>query len=421
MLVVTGAGGLAIGSSGTGLAGLGILPVDGAVHIEETDTGIAIGTDPRGQNPDTAIVSDADGAEEVVGGDDVPVIVVERGSSEEPTVSPSAPPSPGGSANPAPATVPRPTAKPKPVSWRLPSDVRPELASVRGDEERLRADGCLAFEGTTVPPDCVYGDPAGTSAIALVGDSHAAQWFPAINRIAIQRHWRLLTFVKVSCPFVDMPIINLALKREYRECAAYRAAVILRLRDEQPRLTIVSGSRFAIHPVRSQDADVGAQAAALARMLDRIQGRVAVIVDTPEPGRDVPSCLSRHADDIRPCAIARATALSGDLGVIERQATRTTGDALIDLTRCVCRSWPCQVVANGIIKFRDTRHLTATFSRSLAGSLDLALDVVLGAAPRPTPSPSVAPTPSGSSSAAVATPTPVPAQTSDRLPVPARS
>ena len=56
------------------------------------------------------------------------------------------------------------------------------LASARLDEERLRADGCLAFEGATKPADCVYGVKDGAFTLALVGDSHAAAWFPALER-----------------------------------------------------------------------------------------------------------------------------------------------------------------------------------------------------------------------------------------------
>jgi peptidoglycan/LPS O-acetylase OafA/YrhL len=401
ILVVVGASGMAVASSGSGIAGLGILPRVGSTVDAWADANGSGATNHAGLSPSAdggnalIVTNTADAADlPDAGGDGV--IVVEIGSPG-PALPPAGGstsggqagdlPSPASSASPGVvATAASPTAPtapprvpPQPVSWRLPSDVRPSLVDVRDDEERLRGDGCLAFEAATHPPDCVYGDPDGTLTVALIGDSHAAQWFPALNRIANQRGWLLVTYTKVACPFVDMPIYNLSLKREYRECAAWRAAVISRLREQRPDLTLVSGSRFAIHPMRDEDAGVQAQGAALARMLDRIPGRIAVIVDTPEPGEDVPSCLSRHSDDIRGCAIAKGVATSGRLGAIERRATRETGDALIDMTRRVCPAWPCQVVGDGIIKFRDIRHLTATFSRSMAADLDRALTLVLGA------------------------------------------
>ena len=287
---------------------------------------------------------------------------------------------------PWPTDTPTPDATPSPTPRtyvRLPSDVRPTLAKARTDEERLRQDGCLAFEGATRPRDCVYGDERSAFTVALVGDSHAAQWFPALERVAKTRGWRILTFVKVACPFVDMRVRNISLKREYGECAAYNDATIARLREARPDITIVSMSRFAIHPVLERDTTVAAQAAALARMLERIPGRVAVLVDTPDGGRDIPACLSRHVADVRACAIARKVAFARNLGAIERAATQATGATLIDLTARVCRAEPCPVVVDGMIVFRDLRHLTATFSRSLAPDLDHQLTAILDVAAAP--------------------------------------
>ena len=280
------------------------------------------------------------------------------------------------SSAPTPAATPAPTPR---IYIRLPSNVRPALAKARMDEERLRRDGCLAFEGVTRPPECVYGKKGAAFTVALVGDSHAAQWFPAVERVAKARGWQILTFVKVACPFVDMRVRNIALKREYTECAAFNDATVKALRKVRPDLTLVSISRFAIHPVLERDTTVAAKAAAYGRILERIPGRVAVIVDTPDAGRDIPACLARHVSDVRVCAITRSVARALNLGAIERAATKATGAGLIDLTKRVCRADPCPVVVDGMIVFRDLRHLTATFSRSLAPDLDRSLAAILKA------------------------------------------
>ena len=298
--------------------------------------------------------------------------------------APSSPPSPAAPSASAPVT---PSLSPSPVEYiALPPDVRPALADVRGDEDRLRGDDCLAVESDTVPRNCVYGDQAGTFTVALVGDSHAAQWFPALEEVARLHGWRILTFVKVACPFLDIPVYNDALKREYDECRAYDEATLARLQALRPDLTLVSMSRMAIHPERSQDGTVGAQAASFARMLERLPGRIAIIVDTPDAGRDIPACLSRHPDDVRLCAVPSAAAFADGLGTIERAAARASGATLIDLTARVCRADPCPVVVDGMIVFRDARHLTATFAGSLAPDLDDAIAAILptaGASPTP--------------------------------------
>jgi peptidoglycan/LPS O-acetylase OafA/YrhL len=305
-----------------------------------------------------------------------PPAITEEPDASAPTAEPSR--------TEAPATV-APTAEPTAVTYvKLPANVRPSLGEARLDEERLRGDGCLAFEGARVPRTCVYGDPQGTFTVALVGDSHAAQWFPAIEQIALARHWRILTFVKVACPFIDMRVNNIALKREYTECEAYRTATIARLAQVQPDLTLVSLSRFAIHPTLAGDRDLDRQGAAYGRVLAQIPGLVAAIVDTPEAGRDIPSCLSRHVADVRACAIKPSVAYSGNLGALEKTAATASGAGLIDLTSRVCRADPCAAVVDGMIVYRDSRHLTATFAASLAHDLDGAIGTLIEtrAAPR---------------------------------------
>ncbi|HET9521330.1 MAG TPA: acyltransferase family protein [Candidatus Limnocylindrales bacterium] len=313
--------------------------------------------------------------------------------SEEPWPSdwPSAPPSPSDRPTPPPTptdpTSP-PSASPSPVPspipepglgnhGRLPDDVKPPLGSARGDEERLRRDGCLAFESVVEPPKCVYGAKDSNYTVALVGDSHAAHWFPALERLAKHEGWRVVTFVKVSCPFIDMRVRNVALKREYRECAAFNEATIQRLVRIQPDLTLVSVGRISTHPLLAGDDTVAAKGEALARMLGRLPGPTLLIVDTPYAGQDVPGCLSAHQRDIDACAIPHKTAFTDRLGAVEKVAAEASGAGRIDLTPRICVEDPCPVVVNGMIVFRDAGHLTATFSRSLAPALGQAIRAAL--------------------------------------------
>ena len=305
-------------------------------------------------------------------------------ADETPTSTSSPTPTAASAASTAPSPIPNPTSNPTtmPVpdianTGALPAGVKPTLAKARSDEERLRADGCLAFEAMTKPPRCVYGNKDAAFVVALVGDSHAAQWFPALDRVARHEGWRVVTFVKVSCPFIDTPVRNLALKREYRECAAFNEATIAALAALRPDLTLVSMSRLATHPMDQADDTEAAKGSAVGRMLARIPGRTALIVDTPYAKRNVPSCLSSHRDDIDACAIPRQTALTDRLGAVEAAAAGASGAGLIDLTSRICVADPCPVVVNRLIVYRDESHLTATFSRSLAPALKAAIAAVL--------------------------------------------
>jgi hypothetical protein len=174
-----------------------------------------------------------------------------------------------------------------------------------------------------------------------------------------------------------MRVRNVALKREYRECAAFNEAVVERLAELKPDLTLVSMSRTATRPLSGDDDTVAAKSAAVGRMLERLPGTVMLIVDTPYAGMDVPGCLSAHVGDIGACAISHKTAFSDHLGGVEGVAAEASGAGLIDLTSRICVDEPCSVVVNGMIVYRDFGHLTATFSRSLAPALGTAIAVLM--------------------------------------------
>ena len=316
------------------------------------------------------------------------------GSAAQPTASlPPAtwwsPPGSTATPRPTPTRTPRPTPKPTarptpaPVGFvtgpgvgvdvgPLPSNVLPSLADARTDREVLWADGCLGFEPATAPPTgCVFGRPSGTFTIALVGDSHASALFPAVDWVARQHGARLLPLVKVACPFIAMPIVDPILKREYTECATWNANVIARLATVKPNLTIVAMSHW-IYPLRSSDLSATSIGTAVGRELERLRGRVVLLVDTPHADVDVPACLSANQSDVGACATPRAIALSGH-GTIERIAATVAGVPTLDLAPAVCPASPCPAVLDDMIVFRDSHHLTATFSAALGPVLDRAL------------------------------------------------
>jgi peptidoglycan/LPS O-acetylase OafA/YrhL len=327
-------------------------------------------------------------------------------TGEEPAgswVLAEASPSPAGSAASAAPTIllPPPTVRPEPtpppVAWDqipdaaaaapipVPAGVRPALAKAREDTERVWRDNCGAQVPVITPPACVYGDPNGSLTVALVGDSHAAQWFPAFELVAKANHWRLLPYLKLSCPFIEMPVENYPLKREYTECSAWRDEVIRILPRMHPDIVVVGMSHRGIFPWYTADQPVARQGDAIGQALLRLPGRVLLLVDTPRTNTDIPGCIAVHPTDVRPCAIPRS-AFQDTFGVRERIAAAIAGAGTLDLISSVCPALPCQVIRDGMIVYRDNHHLTATFSASLAPVLDAALRPYVDAlSRRPTP------------------------------------
>ena len=298
-------------------------------------------------------------------------------TSAGPTASPSPTPQPWR----PPAIVEAPALPfPAPTSWALPADVRPALANARADVERLVGDGCLAQARVVTPPKCVYGNPKGAFTVVLAGDSHASHWFPTLEAVAKRHGWRLITFVKVSCPIADIEIWNQIELRDYPECTAWNARVLAQVNALAPDLLLVSESRAFIPNDASQN-NVADKAAAYARQIARFTTarQVAMVADTGIWGADMPSCLSAHRSDIRACQGSRVIPFETNLFKLERPVQRATGIPIIDMSAAVCPpATYCQAVLGGYIVWRDDHHFTATFARAMAPAMEAALLELLG-------------------------------------------
>jgi hypothetical protein len=286
---------------------------------------------------------------------------------------PTNPPVETVNAAPAPAqSTPGPTLPPGP------REIRPRLADARNDVDGLTERGCgLSLVGSK-PPLCELGAVDGRVTVALVGDSHAAQWFPALDAIARERGWKILPFTKDSCIFLDMRIMSLHLEREYTECARWRDQVVAALQRLKPDLIVVSSSRW-VHPVSRIDADGQRQVDAMARLLKALPSPVAIIADTPLPAHDVPACLSRRDRTADACGTTRSYALTGHLARDGRTA-EAVGATLIDPADWLCGPEMCPAIIDWTIVYRDDHHLTATMARRLAPLLEQGL---LDALPTP--------------------------------------
>jgi hypothetical protein len=309
-----------------------------------------------------------------------PEPMASRKSAAEPALDPKAKPTkkpkktPQSKARPTPK--PKKTPKPAP-DWSLPRNVKPSLIAAPDDHEFLKKNGCLHAESATWPKSCVFGKTSSPHTIALVGDSHASHWFPALRRVADDRGWRLETYVKVSCPFTDILVRNLEKKKKYKECLEFNEGVVRKLKASKPDVVVTAVSRWQ-HPVGDDYDSPYAQGDGIARMLEQVPGKPVVLADVPYPGQDVPECLAKNLKDIRPCAAPASNRNAGGSPARERQAANASGGVMLDFYDLICKNNDrCLPVRDDVIVWRDHHHLTATFARTLAPALDRALQKVV--------------------------------------------
>ena len=287
----------------------------------------------------------------------------------------------------APGWTPAITPAPSPAGPSSYSVVglRPSVGAAARDYEATVGNGCLYGTGTVTPPGagkCVFGDPSGSYTIALIGDSHASALFPAVNAVAAAHGWRLLVYAKMACPFVDMRM-GLYGSGEYHACETWNAGVLTAIRRSGVNLALVAMRRDIINP-DGPETDARVLGRAIARETDKLPATTTkvLIEDLVYPwNENVPQCLSSHPSNYRRCAYARLTGRNGHWSLRETTAVAasTTGLQKIGTENWTCpgSGGTCPVVINGMIVFRDTHHLTATYCLSLAPALDSALVAIL--------------------------------------------
>lgn len=241
---------------------------------------------------------------------------------------------------------------------------------------------CFASHAATAPAgDCVYGDPHGSVRVALLGDSHAKAWLPAMEAIARKRHWQLTFWAKPSCPLSRLTVRLQRFGNDYPACTAFVGNVVKRLRATGPYDAAVV-ARYQRYPEHlgtagdnsrlSYDEAVAAWGPAWASMSRELHRagvrRVVVMEDNPKSPRDVPGCIAEHSADVRPCSFPRGPALrdAEALFAAEKAAASDTS-RFVSVNGILCPDELCPVLwYDGTIMYKDQHHLTASMSRLLA-------------------------------------------------------
>ena len=256
----------------------------------------------------------------------------------------------------------------------VPGDLSPPLVDAAADKPSVFLEGCVRSWPEVGVPDCVTGGQLGGTTVALVGDSHAAMWQPALEPLAQQRNWRLITMAKVTCPLLDLAITSPYLGRTYTECGQWRTEALQRLVAERPKLVVIGMSRRygADFGFTGYDREwVRSISALVADVRSATAARVLVLGPVPDPGTDVPVCLSGHLDDALACAPQRSAGLNTAGIAAETRATRGAGGEYADLSDLFCAATRCPAIVGSDLVYRDDNHITVSYARRLAPVLGM--------------------------------------------------
>jgi hypothetical protein len=247
-----------------------------------------------------------------------------------------------------------------PAIRSVPPGLRPALGAA-GRDVGFDSDRCEAGPAADRIDACVFGDPASSTKVVLLGDSHAGMWLPALSDIAQRRHWQLRFFGKPSCP---APALSFS-----RSCERFHAYAEEQIQASHPDLVLVADASYG-QPVTAAQWQTGLTRTLAA--LHRSGARVIVIGDTPVLTQSAPECVAAHARNLAACFTTRAAATRQMWNGADQAAARATGSGYVPAAPWLC-SLVCAPVIGNVLVYRNRFLVTATYARMLNGVLETAL------------------------------------------------
>lgn len=259
---------------------------------------------------------------------------------------------------------------------KVPKNLEPSLAGATGDKPVIYDDGCHLDAGSTTTSECVFGDTSSQFTVALFGDSHAAQWFNALDWIAKQRGWRLLALTKLGCAPIERITYNATIGATYPQCKPWRASVKKRLAAERAAVVFISYSNRLQQVGVQQPFPDQVWLDGFAELIPelRVAGTEAVLItDTPYPGRDVPICLSSNVSRVGNCAFSREKGIRQSRLDTNIAAALDNGAQVLDVTNWLCTKEACPVIVGNLLVYRDSNHITTKYAEWLTPLIDEAI------------------------------------------------
>ena len=234
----------------------------------------------------------------------------------------------------------------------------------------------------TLNPRCVFGDRTARHTVVLFGDETAQQWQGAFIGAATGAGWRLVTIARTGCALAN---------HTERACRTWRVRALAFVRSLHPDVVIASQNDAA----HLRSATAAQWATATVTVLERLasgHARIVLLGDTPSLKHPGPQCLTNHWRDVQSCAIPRAAEFdyadgtghgeSPSLTALRRSATlvraERAGFTIADPTQWLCTQVVCPALAGNTLIYRDTDHVTNTFSPQLAADVEPLLTLVSG-------------------------------------------
>jgi peptidoglycan/LPS O-acetylase OafA/YrhL len=243
-------------------------------------------------------------------------------------------------------------------------------------------DNCLGMEasGELTPEEhaltCVYGDPDASKSIAVLGDSVAISYVPAL-REAIGPDWNIHVFTMAQCPFADVSVM-LADKSPAPMCDAFRSWSFDQIQELQPDRVVLSAAVSSIGRLASGATGDAAEAEfeqGLGDTFETLADLDVFILDPPPSMISLTECAvlgSLPAD----CVGSPETAFVNSGLMIRDVAADYPHVSVPPTLGWFCAdTGSCPAFVDNVPTLADGAHLSETASESLSDVVGKLLDL----------------------------------------------
>jgi peptidoglycan/LPS O-acetylase OafA/YrhL len=217
-------------------------------------------------------------------------------------------------------------------------------------------DGCHLNYHESISPLCEFGKLNAGKTVVLYGDSHAVQWFPALEKLANEKGFKLISLTKSACPSIDVVRKSVGAFK-MSNCADWRQGAIERITAAKPDLIILSSFEHFVPDGDPRNVNQWwiAGSERTYQVLEPLTNKLVYILDTPLPTRNIPNCLASTSADK---CFADST-----LGLPQQ-----SNFEIIDPAKWLCTD-VCSGIVRGNVAYRDASHISVATSLELSNSL----------------------------------------------------
>lgn len=251
----------------------------------------------------------------------------------------------------------------------------PPLSVITQDAPLISTNECLDSREETTPTPCAFGPETAPVVVALVGDSHAANWFSPLRKLTDQKGWRLVTYTKSACPFLLDTIVNE--RGNYEACSEWSASVLERLKADPPAILVYA--HYGSLPLVGETPATreSGRLAAVRKVWSELQNvgvKVVAIRDPPILPSNPVECMERQVDCDVP--LTKTWKLFGSVAAA---AAADESVVLLDFDRFICPGDSCPMVIGNVVVWRDSNHITNTYVETLADEFARQFEAGVGA------------------------------------------